>query len=240
MTTSMVLILFVLGAVLIGITIAKVKDKRLSEQKATNTPAVINSFDECVQAGNPVMESFPEQCAAEGQTFVNEEQLAATNQGTAFVSGLGAFELILPDGIGEVLKPLDSNALYVMGMKQPDFTVGEKPTVNEVEGFGTDSPSLFGIVLLDQPSDMPRGDVSAYTLVNNKENSIEGKKYTYVYTQDEEVGIGTPRYIGDRDYVYVFDVPGGKQLIVHYSVYGSDPRNHAATIESIIDSIVLK
>lgn len=33
----------------------------------------ISSFAECVAAGNPVMESFPEQCAANGQTFTNTE-----------------------------------------------------------------------------------------------------------------------------------------------------------------------
>jgi hypothetical protein len=29
----------------------------------------ISSFDDCVAAGNPVMESYPRQCAAEGNTF---------------------------------------------------------------------------------------------------------------------------------------------------------------------------
>ncbi len=34
----------------------------------------INSFAECVAAGNPVMESYPEQCAAGGQTWSNPAQ----------------------------------------------------------------------------------------------------------------------------------------------------------------------
>lgn len=34
----------------------------------------INSFAECVAAGNPVMESYPEQCAANGRTFTNPDQ----------------------------------------------------------------------------------------------------------------------------------------------------------------------
>lgn len=32
----------------------------------------IASFDDCVAAGNPVMESYPRQCSANGQTFVEE------------------------------------------------------------------------------------------------------------------------------------------------------------------------
>ncbi len=44
----------------------------------------ITSFDECVAAGNPVMESYPEQCRTkDGQLFVNDEQtetIEATNE----------------------------------------------------------------------------------------------------------------------------------------------------------------
>lgn len=35
-------------------------------------PTEITSFEECVEAGNPVMESYPRQCAANGQTFTEE------------------------------------------------------------------------------------------------------------------------------------------------------------------------
>ncbi len=34
----------------------------------------ISSFEECVAAGNPVMESYPEQCNANGRNFVNPAQ----------------------------------------------------------------------------------------------------------------------------------------------------------------------
>ena len=32
----------------------------------------IDSFEECAKAGNPVMESYPRQCIANGNTFVEE------------------------------------------------------------------------------------------------------------------------------------------------------------------------
>lgn len=32
----------------------------------------ISNFRECVNAGNPVMESYPRQCIANGETFVEE------------------------------------------------------------------------------------------------------------------------------------------------------------------------
>ncbi len=37
--------------------------------------APISSFEECVEAGNPVMESYPRQCSADGQTFVEDVEL---------------------------------------------------------------------------------------------------------------------------------------------------------------------
>ncbi len=40
----------------------------------TSSQASVNSFQACVDAGNPVMESYPEQCRANGQTFTNPDQ----------------------------------------------------------------------------------------------------------------------------------------------------------------------
>ncbi len=34
----------------------------------------IDSFDACVAAGNQIMTSYPEQCAADGKTFTNPRQ----------------------------------------------------------------------------------------------------------------------------------------------------------------------
>jgi hypothetical protein len=35
-------------------------------------PPIINSFEDCVAAGNPVMESYPPMCNADGQTFTQD------------------------------------------------------------------------------------------------------------------------------------------------------------------------
>jgi hypothetical protein len=40
--------------------------------------AKITTFEECVAAGNPVMESYPRQCRAEGKTFVEVIAPAST------------------------------------------------------------------------------------------------------------------------------------------------------------------
>jgi len=50
------------------------------DDNINTNPAQINSFKECVAAGNPVMESYPRQCAANGKNFTenigNEMALA--------------------------------------------------------------------------------------------------------------------------------------------------------------------
>lgn len=38
----------------------------------TDTQVTVTNFEECVAAGNPVMESYPRQCRHEGVTYVEE------------------------------------------------------------------------------------------------------------------------------------------------------------------------
>lgn len=44
--------------------------------------AAITNFDECAAAGNPVMESYPRQCMANGQNFVEDISKQTSNNGT--------------------------------------------------------------------------------------------------------------------------------------------------------------
>ncbi len=44
----------------------------LSEIKKDNKVSAITNFEECMIAGNPIMESFPRQCAANGVTYTEE------------------------------------------------------------------------------------------------------------------------------------------------------------------------
>lgn len=197
----------------------------------TVEPRTINSFADCVAAGNLIMESFPEQCAAAGKTYVNDNQ---TEQSIEVTSGNSAFSVRLPNSWGEVLRPMDSDAFYIMGTTQPEGTM----EVKDIEGFGTDSPVLFSILIHDNFAD-PEGEPAPYTLVNGKENSIDGQKYQKIYETDTEVGIGYLRLAGDRDYTYRYVLEDGKELRVYYSVYGNDPRNMITAVDEIVDSIRL-
>ena len=41
----------------------------------------VNSFEECIEAGNPAMESYPRQCRAGDQTFTEEVEVCENQCG---------------------------------------------------------------------------------------------------------------------------------------------------------------
>ena len=59
-----------------------------------NKAQAITSFEECVAAGNPVMESYPEQCAANGVTFTRE----LTNEEQANLDPTADWDTYIGDG----------------------------------------------------------------------------------------------------------------------------------------------
>lgn len=74
--TKLILIIPISLAVIIIIAIIAYNNFSQQEPKITPTPdqqeQEISNFDQCAAAGNPVMESFPRQCQANGKTFIEE------------------------------------------------------------------------------------------------------------------------------------------------------------------------
>jgi len=168
------------------------------------------------------------------------EQLGTNNDGwnTVIKSGLGGFEVTLPNGWGPIYNDLERDFIIMPGTRQPDLGVGKKVEVIESQGYGSDGPTLFAIWIVNKgEAELPQGDAEEFTFSNNK-NPIKGTKYTYTYPEDRSEGIGYLRLQDDRRYEYV--VPfGDKELHVYYNVYGSDPRNLVETVEEIVQRIVL-
>lgn len=53
-----------------GLALLKILDKSTAQTK------IINSFEECMKAGYPILESFPRQCRTpDGRTFVSQEDI---------------------------------------------------------------------------------------------------------------------------------------------------------------------
>ena len=66
----------------------------------TKKDSNITSFEECVAAGNPVMESYPRQCRANGQTFVEEVDDASGENSGAGAMIDGGVELQTEGNLG--------------------------------------------------------------------------------------------------------------------------------------------
>ncbi len=69
LSTTTLLGIVVVLTIIAGLLVA------LSANREQQYLLSITNFDECVAAGFPIMESYPEQCATpDGRTFVNERQ----------------------------------------------------------------------------------------------------------------------------------------------------------------------
>lgn len=75
---------------------SKALDSSQNASDSTPKTSKITNFDECVAAGNPVMESYPEQCAAQGKTFVNTDQKASNSDWTTYTSSKYNYTLRYP------------------------------------------------------------------------------------------------------------------------------------------------
>lgn len=65
-SVSWTVVLLGILAILVGTSAVVVSKKSASK---------VTDFESCVAAGNPVMESYPEQCAANGKTYTNQAQI---------------------------------------------------------------------------------------------------------------------------------------------------------------------
>lgn len=66
--------MIIIAAVIWFFFVKKESPSPMNDAAQNVTPSAINSFEACAAAGNPIMESFPEQCAANGRTFTNTTQ----------------------------------------------------------------------------------------------------------------------------------------------------------------------
>jgi len=69
----------VLPAVLALFVIFVLVMPQVREGRNTNKPQIVSTFEGCVSAGNPVMESYPRQCRHGEQLYVEEVDITLPN-----------------------------------------------------------------------------------------------------------------------------------------------------------------
>jgi hypothetical protein len=177
--------------------------------------------------------------SAQQQPSDSDDKNATTSDGWSqpVASGKNAYTVSFPNG-WNVLRDDASDSFMVSGEAQPTANSDQAAKITTTT-FGGDGAFIFFAGVQDK-SEAPQGIAKDFTLVNGKDHPIKGKKYVYEYEVDTPTSFTSEERIkGDRDYTYVFNVGNGKELIVMYSVYASDPRNLIGTIDALVNTIKL-
>ncbi|MFH0876092.1 MAG: hypothetical protein V1859_09215 [archaeon] len=91
----------------------------------------INNFDDCVAAGNPVMESYPRQCAADGKTYAEDISHVCTNaesMATACTADYNPVCGAIGLNMGKtVYQTFGNSCMACAAMKVISYTPGECP-----------------------------------------------------------------------------------------------------------------
>ncbi|MDZ7786148.1 MAG: hypothetical protein U5L95_03440 [Candidatus Saccharibacteria bacterium] len=116
---STVILVIVVGIVAMLWYLSSVEDNitRTDVPEITDTSETeVTDFASCVEAGNPVMESYPEQCSANGVTYVNPEQRreseAQAQPSTGIISGEAGYPSErLPEDLEICLESVETNEI---------------------------------------------------------------------------------------------------------------------------------
>ncbi|MBU2037405.1 hypothetical protein KJ866_04395 [Patescibacteria group bacterium] len=81
----------------------------------------VTNFEECVAAGNPVMEIYPRQCQHQGQTFVEEVSNLFNREIRTFTDRSLGISFAYPKEFGE-----GKTEIFMPGGKRPAGSAGEK------------------------------------------------------------------------------------------------------------------
>jgi len=196
----------------------------------------VTDFASCAAAGNPIMESYPEQCHHNGTTYTNTSQQPQTlgdetDNWLSYTSPDYLYAVRVPDG-WQMLRTSDApegiNNLYgEVTTDQP----GIKATIKDVAS-GWDSIMPFALLAL--PSTV---DVSAPE--GTKEGQIttaQGRsadKYVSIQSEPEFEGIGYEA--GTVVYTYVFG-DNSRNIRITHAVKPGAP-DQAARVEQMIKTL---
>jgi hypothetical protein len=224
--------------VMVGLTVAVgwlVYDRQKKNEQSSQTPATINSFEECVAAGNPVMESYPEQCAANGQNFINKSQKNITKDETAdwllYESPGKEYKVRLADGW--VLYRYDKQAdLATDGPDETIYKKGTKAVVQERSQGGRGGLGYFGIHYNVNPEEcfFDKRDKSSHQISQFETSSgLIGLRYIYT----PPVGTEHYQYV-EKHYSYEFTKDGAGVCIFYDHL--TDEKSKLETVEKVVKS----
>jgi hypothetical protein len=184
------------------------------------TATAVNSYAECVAAGNPSLKSYPEQCIADGKTYTNsdakvteteptQKETKKSEESSWFEFKSSTYTVNIPDG-WKLVKITDQENLYGRSEDSITYTVGEAASVSTVEG-GWDGPSRISLYVPGSYYNQIVRQGSEQSIITT-DAGVKAHKYYYVEEKDPEA-IGYSK--GDKVYNYYFDADGKYIQIEH-------------------------
>lgn len=200
---------------------------------AGNGSKAVTNFEECAAAGNPIMESYPEQCSANGRRFTkqisNTTSDDVTNTWKTFTPDTKRYTIRIPDGWEAVTM---NNNLYVRDADKLIYTAGKTATISSIEG-GWDGGSPFALYDPGSYADQIVREGNEVSTLQTKQG-LTVNKYVYNQTTEPE-GIGYP--LGAKVYNYYFDAAGKYIQVSHMISQGS--ADQSAWVEKAISTLTV-
>lgn len=196
----------------------------------------VTDFASCAAAGNPIMESYPEQCAHNGVTYTNSAQQPEVNgdeteSWLSYTSPDYLYTVRVPNGWQMLITsdtPEGANNLYAEDTTdQSDI----KATIKDVTG-GWDSVMPFVLLALPSTVEMGAPEGTKQGQVATTQGRTADK---YVFTQPESEFEGLGYEAGTVVYTYAFGSDSHNIRITHAVRPGSP--DQSARVEQLIKTL---
>jgi len=219
-----------------------VYDRNKQNGKDEPQTSEITNFDQCVAAGNPVMESYPEQCAANGKTFTRQIDTGQNTQPSDETAGWllyespgGEYSLRLADG-WNLTRYQKSSSIYTFNNSDLVLETGTKAVITEVDGGGDGRTGLFINYASQNIDQIVTPGTKQTPLTTN--DGLEVEKYYWIvsgYSNDGGLGIGN----GDTQYTYVIRKSADRVMTIDYSFQPGSTDYHNL-VEKVVKTIHFK
>lgn len=234
--TALELVLIVVIVGLLGFAGWTFYNRQRDDNKQASTE--ITNFEQCAAAGNPIMESYPEQCSANGKTFVNEKQKAPlaideTANWLVYTSPGKEYQIKLADG-WQLNHCKGTPYLYTYDHSHVTPQAGKIATVTEIDCGGDGGGDGLGISFVDRASEATTTFPQTGSLKTAAGDTVK------VYSKVEDSvdgGLGGVEK-GGTYYVYILNKAANKNMVISYGVNPGQADDHV-TVEQSIKTLIL-
>lgn len=204
-----------------------------NRQSQNKKPDNITNFEQCAAAGNPVMESYPEQCSANGKTFTKQlgpEEKKKVNPDTVDWTTFDgdSFKLSYPKGWKQT-KPDASNENYEF--VSPDFKPATELGPSVKAGY---SFEVFVRLASEDPTYKSYDEHLAY--LKKTENVCSGTYYTSKIDNQPAI-ITTIKCHGTHIDAYVYK--GKYQFMFRLNSLDEGKSENKKLFENLLSTVVL-